>query len=71
MLLEYPTIICEICKGTGIRVDKTLTNYHHNEYDEEINNCPACAGHGRVLKQTVITVTPLDEEQLKRKALYG
>ena len=64
-------IICESCKGTGFYNDKTLTNYHHNEHNEELRKCPRCNGFGRVLEQTQISTIFLDEDQLKRKATYG
>lgn len=57
MKIKEEIIICEECKGTGF-----------DKYGDKCNNCN---GYGRLLQQTTITVSPLDEENFKRKAVYG
>ena len=54
---EEKIVICDDCKGTG--------------YTEAGNKCPVCEGHGRLLRRITISDTVLDDENLKRKAIYG
>ena len=49
--------ICDFCSGTGYRPS-----------GEE---CPKCLSKGRILRKTTVEEYPLDEENLKRKAVYG
>ena len=54
---EEKIVICENCDGTG--------------YLKDGRDCPECQTKGRVLRQITIIDSPIDEENLKRKALYG
>ena len=54
---EEKIVICDTCQGTG--------------YQQSGDKCTVCDGHGRLLRRTTISDTALDEENLKRKAIYG
>ena len=68
---EEKIVLCETCDGTGYLPKKTKIDFHHNIYDEFIETCPTCRGIGRRLEIIEKTFIVLDEEQLKRKTLYG
>ena len=54
---EEKIVICKTCKGTG---------YTSNE-----DKCPTCEGAGRLLMIVTVQYNILDDENLKRKAVYG
>lgn len=58
---EEKIIICENCQGTGYVTGAGAM----------AQECPVCYGHGRMLRRITVVDTPLDEENLKRKAIYG
>lgn len=53
--------ICEKCKGTGFITCDELVNYHKRDYETWLETCKACNGHGRLIWDTVVTTTKMDD----------
>ena len=51
-------VSCPQCFGTGLNKDGET-------------ECPSCLGKGRLLKQIIISYIQLDDETIKRKAMFG
>lgn len=57
-------ILCTSCNGRGSIEQKELEDYHKGEYRFWDERCETCKGSGRLIRETVVHLSPYRKSKL-------